>query len=400
MRKWQNLTVMSITPPVALFDTLAHWQDTKINSLHAQDHQYAKDFIYSYRGSKATFSAYRREIERFLQWAWHIANTSIKNVKRSDIENFIDFCQHPPESWIAKKNVARFTNHQGQRQAASAWRPFVIRPNVEHYQLSEKALRAVFAVLGSFYNYLIQEDYIAYNPVSQIRQKSRYFRKKQSKTVIRRLTELQWSYVIETAELMAAQDPEKHERTLFIMNALFGMYLRISELAANENWQPQMGDFKRDLDGHWWFTTVGKGNKERDISVSDAMLSALKRYRKSLGLAPSPTLGESTPLITTLNHKGAITSTRHIRLIVQHCFDQTCERLRQDGFTEETEQLQAATVHWIRHTGISEDVKHRPREHVRDDAGHSSSLITDKYIDIEKRARHASAKKKVIKPID
>ena len=53
-------------------------------------------------------------------------------------------------------------------------------------------------------------------------------------------------------------------------------------------------------------------------------------------------------------------------------------------------------MHWLRHTGISEDVKHRPREHVRDDAGHSSGAITDKYIDIERRDRHASAKDKLL----
>ena len=34
--------------------------------------------------------------------------------------------------------------------------------------------------------------------------------------------------------------------------------------------------------------------------------------------------------------------------------------------------------------------------HVRDDAGHSSSAITDKYIDIELRERHRSARKKLI----
>ncbi len=55
-----------------------------------------------------------------------------------------------------------------------------------------------------------------------------------------------------------------------------------------------------------------------------------------------------------------------------------------------------ATVHWLRHTGISDDVKHRAKEHVRDDAGHSSSAITDKYIDIELKERHASAKSKSI----
>ncbi|OJX14398.1 MAG: hypothetical protein BGO77_02800 [Caedibacter sp. 37-49] len=56
----------------------------------------------------------------------------------------------------------------------------------------------------------------------------------------------------------------------------------------------------------------------------------------------------------------------------------------------------AKWVYWLRHTGISDDVKRRPREHVRDDAGHGSGAITDKYIDIELRERHRSAKRKPI----
>ena len=71
-------------------------------------------------------------------------------------------------------------------------------------------------------------------------------------------------------------------------------------------------------------------------------------------------------------------------------------QLEIDGFTEEAKSLIDATVHWLRHTGISDDVKIRPREHVRDDAGHSSSAITDKYIDIELRERHRSARKKTM----
>lgn len=42
--------------------------------------------------------------------------------------------------------------------------------------------------------------------------------------------------------------------------------------------------------------------------------------------------------------------------------------------------------------------KIRPGEHVRDDAGRSSGAITDKYIDIELRERHSTAKHKRIKP--
>ena len=61
---------------------------------------------------------------------------------------------------------------------------------------------------------------------------------------------------------------------------------------------------------------------------------------------------------------------------------------------EEANNLRVATVHWLRHTGISEDVKYRPREHVRDDAGHGSSAITDRYVDIELKERARSAKNK------
>ncbi len=108
--------------------------------------------------------------------------------------------------------------------------------------------------------------------------------------------------------------------------------------------------------------------------------------------------GESTPLVHKERGNGGITSTRQIRSIVQQCFDSAASRMQSEGFSEEAERLSAATVHWLRHTGISEDVKHRPREHVRDDAGHGSSAITDRYIDVERAERHASARRKLIKP--
>ena len=61
---------------------------------------------------------------------------------------------------------------------------------------------------------------------------------------------------------------------------------------------------------------------------------------------------------------------------------------------EEANNLRVATVHWLRHMGIYEDVKQRPREHVCHDAGHGSSAITDRYIDIELKERARSAKNK------
>lgn len=403
--------------PTPLFDTLTYLDihnvklpelDIAMPAEALRDYHHACFFLYSYRGSQMTFNAYRREIERLLQWCWFVANKSIKELTKFDFEVFLEFCQKPPKHWIGNQHVERFIDRDGLRLPNPAWRPFKAtvskkafkdgkEPNIKTYTLSQSALQAIFSILSSFYKYLEQEEYVSLNPVAQIRQKSKFLRKHQSKAPIRRLSELQWSYVIETTELLASENPEMHERSLFIMTALYAMYLRISELAASPRWEPQMGHFYQDIDGNWWFKTVGKGNKERDISVSDAMLNALKRYRKHLGLSSQPSPGETTPLILKAKGAGPITQTRQIRNIVQVCFDKSIERIQNDGFQEEAEILATATVHWLRHTGISEDVKIRPREHVRDDAGHSSSAITDRYIDIELRERHASARKKLVK---
>lgn len=359
------------------------------------DYQHAAEFIYSYRGSPDTFSTYRREIEHFLHWCWLISKKSLNQIVREDIETYIEFSKQPPSSWIGSKNVPRFLDRQGLRVPNADWRPYV-NPGDE-YVVSQAALQSLFSVLSSFFNFLIQENHLVANPVSQMRQKSKFIRKHQNQGKIRRLSPLQWDYVIDAAEKLADENPAVHERTLFVMNALFAMYLRISELVDTSRWQPQMGHFQCDQEGNWWFLTVGKGNKEREISVSDAMLEALKRYRLSRGLPSLPSPGESSPLVHKTRGKGGLTSTRQIRGIVQVCFDSAANLMLKDGFTEDVERLKAATVHWLRHTGISEDVKHRPREHVRDDAGHGSSAITDRYIDVERAERHASARNKVIR---
>ena len=398
--------------PFPLFDTLENLEKTTkipgLSKIHQNNYQKALEFLRCYCSNSITFNSYRREIDRLLQWCIHKSGKSLNELQREDIDAYINFCRKPPKSWIGLNKVPRFIEKNGERIPNPAWRPFVAtlpkaqirtgkKPHADQYVMSEKSLREIFTITSSFFNFLMQTNYTLNNPVLQVRQKNKYFTNYQTQKVVRKLSELQWGYVIETAYWMAEEDT-KYERTLFIMNALYGMYLRISELVATDKWIPKMGDFHRDADGLWWFTTVGKGNKKRDIAVSSAMLKAFKRWRKHLDLMPLPSPGETTPLIPKQRGAGPITSTRPIRVLVQECFNESIKRLEADGFKEDAQQLMSATVHWLRHTGISDDVKIRPREHVRDDAGHSSSSITDKYIDVELRERYQSAKKKSIIP--
>ncbi|WP_115706999.1 tyrosine-type recombinase/integrase [Legionella sainthelensi] len=397
-----------------IFDNLNHLHKNQEHVVlpdikFQNDFNYTLSFLKSYTGSQGTFNSYRRESERLLQWTWLIKNSTLDQLKREDIEQYIRFCQKPPNAWISLKKVPRFIEKEGKRIPNEEWRPFVVtlnkaalkrgqKPAIEHFSLSQGALQEIFAILSTLFNFLIAEEYLVANPVALIRQKSKFIRKAQHNAPIRRLSLMQWSAVLDAAECLANDSPMKHERTRFMLSMLFGMYLRISELAASDRWIPSMNDFAKDNNGQWWFTTVGKGNKERQIAVSDAMLESLIRWRSFLGLTPLPSSADNSPLIPKIRGNGPMSDTAPIRRIIQQCFDLAEEQLRIKGHGEEADNLTAATVHWLRHTGISEDVKIRPREHVRDDAGHSSSATTDRYIDIEKNARHRSARKKTIEP--
>lgn len=371
------------------------------------DYESTITFLKQYSHNKHTFESYRREVERLIQWSWLIKKKSLLQLNRHDIEDYVQFCLKPPHSWIGVKKVSRFITHEGKRIPNPDWRPFVVsvkkhenknglKADKQDYQLSQKAIREIFTVLSTFYNYLALEEKISINPIALIKQKSKYIQKHQQQAHVMRLSEKQWLTCLDTVKKMAESDPERHERTLFIISSLYLLYLRVSELCVHERWSPEMGHFYQDSQGYWWFKTVGKGNKMRDIAVPDDMLKALIRYRVSMQLLPLPSLNEKTPLLPKEKGRGGITSTRHIRRIVQDCFDKTIQHLREASLSVEADSLESATVHWLRHTGISDDInkRGRPVAHVRDDAGHSSSAITDRYNDIDLLERHQSAKNK------
>src|SRR5436190_13890882 len=116
-------------------------QQCKFTSSDAtcRDYQLIMQFLYSYRGSPDTFNAYRRELERLIQWSWLVAKKSILLLKRTDIEEFIEFCQNPPETWISIKTVARFLDMNGERKPNSEWRPFNVKIAKKRFKDGERA---------------------------------------------------------------------------------------------------------------------------------------------------------------------------------------------------------------------------------------------------------------------
>ncbi len=365
-----------------------------IGSFAEKDYELTHRFLKSYIGSTQTYNTYRRDVERFVQWSWLIRKLSVQYINRDDLFSYIDFIQKPPAKWISSKNERRFINGAPNPD----WRPFTQdnKDTMKQSALSESSMKIMMASISTYYTFLVQEQYCLTNPVHAIRQKSRLFRKYQNERIIRKLSPQQWMYVIQFTLSKTKTEPI-YERHLFVLSCFFLLGLRISELSVNERISPTMGDFFQDKRKRWWYRTVGKGNKHREVAAPVAMIDALKRYRETLGLTPLPAVGEATPLVPKLRGIGGL-GDRQIRNLVQDAFDGAVLRLRRDKLSDEANDLEHATVHWLRHTAISYDVEHRPREHVRDDAGHENIVVTDRYIEIDMEARYQSAQEKVLIP--
>lgn len=349
--------------------------------------------------SGATFKAYRSAIERFLLFLWFKQGKTLPQMHRRDFLAFLEFAQNPDSDWIGlhgKRFIDGFANPD--------WRPFTLKPKKgktqdeikPEYKTAEKTIESLISRLSSFFSYLLVEEYIPLNPVMQIRNKRKFIQKKEEDLPVKRLTNRQMEYSLVASDLMATEIPEMHERTRFIIHFMLSLYVRISEMVPSERHTPIMKNFVRDMDGLWWFNVIGgKGNKNRLIPMDEDDMANLARYRVSRGLPPYPGFNDEEPLIHKVKGSGQIKSDRSIRLIIQSCFDRAQRNLMHDGHVEDAATLHEATAHWLRHTGISEDLNAngRPLPHVAEDAGHTDVKTTSLYINSDMRDRHNSKAK-------
>jgi site-specific recombinase XerD len=388
-------------------------QDFPEASEAIEGYRAVRSFLKSYAGNEATFSSYRTHVERLLLWSLLIARKPLLDLRRRDAEAFMEFCLNPPADWIGPVVKSRFLRAGGRKKLESdiyilnsEWRPFsltiakrerkiaaeaVTALPSRAYRMSQGSVAQVFAVCGSFFQHAIDEGLTEVNPFRAVKQKSIYKQRNTLDVASRSLTQLQWSYVIETAEIMATED-SVHERTLFIVATLFAMYLRVSDLVGRDNWRPTMGDIRRDSTGNWWFHVVGKGNKAAKISIRDDYIqNYLVRYRQHLQLPPLPSAHETTPLISSLKGRAGL-SDRHIRLLLQEVFDRTLARMAEEGWSDdEIDQLRSASLHWLRHTSATFDAPHRDMKDLQADLRHNSLSTTQNtyYNSLDEQRAHS-----------
>ncbi len=328
-------------------------------------------WLYAYREkSPNTLAAFRKEAVRYLLWLQIERREALADANQDTVERYSEFLIEPSDNWCGTRRPL------GHPQ----WRPF-------QKGLSRKSRSDALSVLKTLYQWLSDAGYLRRNPFKLIKSKKQdsvQRRNQQAKSRERVLFADEWQWVLEALEGFPRVTPKQeaaYQRAAFLLNFLYYLGPRVSEVVHSD-----MGSF-RQVDGHWWWYTRGKGGVERKVPLAKAMVKALRLYRLSRNLPPEPVAGETTPLLLSLYGTGVPLSTRKsVYQVVKGIFQQACA-LTEDEATRQ--KLEQASTHWIRHTFAT-----RMHQVGIDDAtsqsslGHANRATTEIYTHFEDHKIH------------
>lgn len=364
-----------------------------------RDYELAFEFLSSYgMRSEETFNSYRSDVEALILWMWKInGKNSLSETTRRDIEKFIEFCHEPAKDWVTSFRLRHFHEQGGELVPNADWRPFRVpkadtegRASSVKRKIAHSSLLKLFSSLSSFFEFLADERHVEVNPIPAVKKRSPYMIKDAQIKKAHRYSEDTWYAIREELEQMANEDPQ-YERALFTIILMKSCYLRVSELSDREAWSPTMGDFF-ELDGFWWLKIFGKGKKIRDITVPEAFLPYLTRFRRWRKLPNLPDHKEDFPLIPKARGSGNI-GQRQLTRLIDDALEEVSKRLSHKGDHEAAKQVSSGTTHWLRHTGASMDIDQRPLKHLSDELGHASLGTTDRiYVQSDQKERAQSGK--------
>ncbi len=332
-------------------------------------------FLLEFRDSPLTLKSYAKEIERLLLWCIHIAHLNISSLRRNDLVEYQHFLKNPQPKlvWVGAKAARRLQDDT----ANPKWRPFA-------KALSQTTINKVTTILDSFFNYLVQTNYLTGNPLAVERRRKR--RNKQKSQLIDRYLELDEIEAIINALNDYAIKNESHAfqvaRARYIILLLLYTGLRINEAATH-----RMGHFIQRED-KWFLRVTGKGKKLREIPVPDDLLSALIDFRRFTGLpSAEPKFRERTPLIPMQNMKQPI-STRRIDQIIKWAFNLGATQFDVEQ-PRRASKLRQASAHWLRHSYVTFLLDSgAPLKVAQENAGHSDIGTTMHYRHIAQTDRH------------
>ncbi|OHX10821.1 integrase [Chromobacterium sphagni] len=330
------------------------------------DGQAVLTWLAEHADKPATLASYRKEAERLLLWL-NGRQQNLARLKREDVLDYQRFLAspYPAEQWIGPPRP----------RSHPQWKPF-------SKGLTPQSIAHSLTVLGAMFAYLNDAGYLNGNPFKLLRRRSR---RQAGAEVERFLDAACWLHLQATLEQLPrgnAKEIRHAERARWLITLLYLTGARRSEVAG-----AKAGDFVR-RHGNWWWNVVGKGDVSARIPLSDELMAAYGRYRRSLGLAADIAAGDETPLVCRIGEKNRheSMSDKAIYLICKEVFS----RARQHAPSDEIRsQLTLASTHWLRHTAASHQLEAGiPLLLVSQNLRHASIQTTRRYLHSEEDARH------------
>ncbi|MHB1947566.1 MAG: tyrosine-type recombinase/integrase [Gammaproteobacteria bacterium] len=323
-------------------------------------------FLREYKDSPETLRSYAKEIERLLLWCIHVARINVSSLRRNHLLDYQDFLKNPApkKSWCGP-SLSRLNKDGSINQG---WRPFV-------RGLGGNSVKKAIKILDSFFNYLVQSNYLIGNPLAVDRRRKK--RLQAGPRIIDRYLELDEIFAVLDAlthyPIQHADNQFQIIRARYIILLLFYTGLRIAEAA-----QHTMGNFIQ-REGNWFLRVIGKGKKLREIPVPDELLNSLAEFRLKVDLpSPQPQFREKTPLIPMQNLKQSI-STRRVNQILKWAFNLGA-RTFEIHQPRKASKLRSASAHWLRHSYVTYLLDSgAPLKVAQENAGHSDIGTTMLY---------------------
>lgn len=336
-------------------------------------------FLNEFRDSPLTLQSYAKEIERLLLWCIHVVKINISSLRRNHLIEYQEFVKNPQPKkiWCGPKVSRRLKDGS----LNPAWRSF-------SKGLSPTTLNKTITILDSFFNYLVQTNYLTGNPLAVDRRRKK--RNRNQSRIIDRYLELDEIHAVLNALLEYPIKDEDHQfqviRARYIILLLFYTGLRITEAAEHH-----MGNFIQ-REGNWFLRVVGKGKKLREIPVPDELLKALAEFRLKVDLpSPQPQFREKTPLIPMHNLKQSI-STRRIDQILKWAFNLGANKLELTQ-PRKASKLRSASAHWLRHSYVTCLLDSgAPLKVAQENAGHTDIGTTMHYRHVAQTDRHIATR--------
>ncbi|MCS5711244.1 tyrosine-type recombinase/integrase [Candidatus Berkiella aquae] len=341
----------------------------------SSDAEALRSFLMGYQNTSLTYQTYLKELERLVLWCAHVQKISISDITSDDITAYQQFLMlpEPKALWCGNKRSKRLKSGEVNPD----WRPFAS-------ELSPTSIKKTMSILDSFFNYLVQTQYLKGNPLSVNKRRKK---RTQPQTIERWLEKTEINTVLEALSEMTEPQADAFSiiRAKYIIHTLFYTGLRLSELTNH-----RMGDFTL-IEGAWYLKVIGKGEKPRNIVVVDEYLDALTEFRKAIDCPGLPAFNEKMPLIPMQDKLNPIKQ-RRIDQILKWTFEAGARRYETLANQEIEEgpkhlrrasKLRKASAHWLRHSYGTYLVKSGcPIEKVKTLMGHSDISTTMIYVHI------------------